>query len=260
MIDAGLFPADRAAGGWRQDSGCASCGKQFGLLRFVSAEFHQDAVNGCIRHILRTPILADTVRRLIVSATANLGPLLQRLSNMEVVGYARYPPDEASGLSALRAAAASSRGAIAARELAAYGAAGMVAVCPRPMTERWSPSENLTLAATAASGIEGAADDVPIASLGAIGAVLRGAKWSGDGQCGGPFRRGYKAHRLGHRVLVIGRHEQAVVADMQARYLFAAHAGGISEGPEAQLVTPSEHRGQGFDQAIGKPFAVRCAE
>lgn len=92
LINAGLFPARARRGGdkdlwlrsmWRTE--CVFSGA-------VSAEFHQEAINrvSFLTPHSEPPILAETIAELIPSTPSGLRPLLKRLSNMEVVGYARY--------------------------------------------------------------------------------------------------------------------------------------------------------------------------
>jgi succinoglycan biosynthesis protein ExoO len=92
LIDAGLFPARARRGGdkdlwlrsmWRTE--CVFSGS-------VSAEFHQEAINrvSFLTPHSEPPILAETIAKLLPSAPLGLRRLLKRLSNMEVVGYARY--------------------------------------------------------------------------------------------------------------------------------------------------------------------------
>ena len=130
LIDAGLFPADRARRGGDKDLWLRVMWRTASVYSGkVTAEFHQDAVNRLSNSTPHSepPILAETVRQLLPAAPAELGPLLKRLSNMEVVGYARYSAGRGQpvlvrfarllyfpvGLSALA-------------KLAAYGAAGVL--------------------------------------------------------------------------------------------------------------------------------------
>ncbi|MEO8175176.1 MAG: glycosyltransferase family A protein [Sphingomicrobium sp.] len=130
LIDAGLFPADRTRRGGDKDlwlrvmwrTAVVYSGK-------VTAEFHQDAVNRMSNSTPHSepPILAETVSRLLPAAPAELRPLLKRLSNMEVVGYARYSAGRGQHV-LLRFAPLLYLpvGLLAFAKLAAYGAAGII--------------------------------------------------------------------------------------------------------------------------------------
>ena len=135
LVDAGLFPAGRARRGGDKDlwlrvilrTDCVYSGS-------VSAEFHQDAVNRLSKSTAHSdpPILAETIRTLLPRASADLRPLLKRLSNMEVVGYARYSAGR--GQPVFRRFARLlyyPAGLVSLGKLAAYGAAGMVRAVQR---------------------------------------------------------------------------------------------------------------------------------
>lgn len=92
LIEAGLFPVNTRRGGdkdlWLRSMWCAECV----FSGAVSAEFHQEAINrvSVLTPHSEPPILAETIARLLPSAPSAVRPLLERLSNMELVGYARY--------------------------------------------------------------------------------------------------------------------------------------------------------------------------
>jgi glycosyltransferase involved in cell wall biosynthesis len=93
LVDAGLFPAGRALRGGDKDlwlramriGTCAYSGSK-------TAEFHQVAVNRVskITSHSELPILVSTIKQMLPEAPAAAVPLLKRLSNQEIVRYARH--------------------------------------------------------------------------------------------------------------------------------------------------------------------------
>jgi len=130
LVDAGLFPADRARRGGDKDLWLRAMWRTASVYSgSVSAEFHQDAVNRLSHSTPHSepPILAETVRKLLPSAPSDLRPLLKRLSNMEVVGYARYSAGRGQPVFLRFARLLYFPGGLTALgKLAAYGAAGLV--------------------------------------------------------------------------------------------------------------------------------------
>jgi glycosyltransferase involved in cell wall biosynthesis len=104
LIDAGLFPEDRAVRGGDKDLWLRVLAH--GALRYVpqvSADFHRDSENKVSKSTttLGVPCLVETAHRLMQTAAPEEVALLRRLVNQEIAHYARYSMKH-SGRTAIR--------------------------------------------------------------------------------------------------------------------------------------------------------------
>ncbi|MBO9518193.1 MAG: glycosyltransferase family 2 protein [Porphyrobacter sp.] len=93
LLDAGLFPEDGTQRGGDKDMWLRTMARAEAV--FVdrsSAEFHQDTVNRVTRSARHSklPVIVTTIAALLEAATPEQRALLKRLSNQEVVLYARH--------------------------------------------------------------------------------------------------------------------------------------------------------------------------
>lgn len=93
LVDSGLFPEDGTQRGGDKDMWLRALARTKAV--FVdrpSAEFHQDTVNRVTRSARhsRLPVIVTTIARLLDDATPEQRTLLKRLSNQEIVLYARH--------------------------------------------------------------------------------------------------------------------------------------------------------------------------
>lgn len=129
LIEAGLFPAGLARRGGDKDLWLRVMARTKAVFApRVTAEFHQDTVNRVTKSLDHSvqPIICQTIRKLLPAATPAEQRLLKRLSNMEVVYYARYAAGAGAPFNpdSVRALYKPDLGSVA--KLLSYGVAGRV--------------------------------------------------------------------------------------------------------------------------------------
>ncbi|KRA84445.1 glycosyltransferase family 2 protein [Altererythrobacter sp. Root672] len=93
LVDAGLFPEDGARRGGDKDMWLRALAlSEAVFVEHSSAEFHQDTVNRVTRSTRHSnvPVIVSTIAELLDGVTPEQRSLLKRLSNQEVVLYARH--------------------------------------------------------------------------------------------------------------------------------------------------------------------------
>ncbi|MEM8696124.1 MAG: glycosyltransferase family A protein [Pseudomonadota bacterium] len=93
LIAAGLFPDGRTHRGGDKDMWLrAMAAARSVFVDRVSAEFHQDTVNRVTRSARHSekPLIVETIAALMETTDAESGALLKRLSNQELLLYARH--------------------------------------------------------------------------------------------------------------------------------------------------------------------------
>ncbi|MBT2132810.1 glycosyltransferase family 2 protein [Croceibacterium sp. LX-88] len=93
LLEAGLFPEDGTRRGGDKDMWLRALARSEAVfVERSSAEFHQDTVNRVTRSTRHSslPVIVSTIAALLDEATPEQRKLLKRLSNQEVLLYARH--------------------------------------------------------------------------------------------------------------------------------------------------------------------------